>query len=112
LSLGDIRELPVDDQLVFVTGYKPMRTRKLRYFADRTFIARVLPVPDQSLQLNGSGKPPIDWLRERAKGPPLAAEPTNPLYDPALVRGSAEPEEPELEQDIDGGDRDDSKGDL
>jgi type IV secretion system protein VirD4 len=112
LSLGDIRELPVDDQLVFVTGYKPMRTRKLRYFADRTFMARVLPAPDQSLQLNGPGKPPIDWLRERAKGPPLPAPPTNPLFDPALVRGSAEPDEAELEHEIDGGDRDDAKGDL
>ena len=26
LSPGDIRELPVDDQLMFVTGYKPMRS--------------------------------------------------------------------------------------
>jgi type IV secretion system protein VirD4 len=112
LSPGDIRELPVDDQLVFVTGYKPMRTRKLRYFADRTFMARVLPAPDQSLQLKGSGKPPIDWLRERAKGPPLPAPPTNPLFDPALVRGLAEPDEAELEHEIDGGDRDDAKGDL
>jgi len=75
-------------------------------------MTRVLPAPDQSLQLNGPGKPPIDWLRERAKGPPLPAPPTNPLFDPALVRGSAEPDEAELEHEIDGGDRDDAKGDL
>ncbi|MGD0461651.1 MAG: type IV secretory system conjugative DNA transfer family protein [Tepidisphaeraceae bacterium] len=71
LSPGDIRELPVDDQLLFVTGYKPMRVKKVRYYNEATFMKRVLPAPDQSLYLNVPTKFKIDWLRERAKGPEL-----------------------------------------
>jgi type IV secretion system protein VirD4 len=72
LSPGDIRELPVDDQLMFVTGYKPMRVKKVRYFNDPIFMKRVLPAPDQSAYLNVPAKPKIDWLHERPKGPELA----------------------------------------
>jgi type IV secretion system protein VirD4 len=71
LSPGDVRELPVDDQLIFITGYKPMRVKKVRYYADATFLKRVLPLPDQSLYLNVPANPRIDWLRERPKGPQL-----------------------------------------
>jgi type IV secretion system protein VirD4 len=71
LSPGDIRELPVDDQLIFVTGFKPMRTRKARYYTDAAFLKRVFAPPDQSLHLNVPGQPRIEWLRERAKGPLL-----------------------------------------
>jgi type IV secretion system protein VirD4 len=71
LSLGDIRELPVDDQLMFVTGYKPMRVKKVRYYSDPTFTKRLLPAPDQSAYLNVPAKPKIDWLHERPKGQQL-----------------------------------------
>jgi type IV secretory pathway TraG/TraD family ATPase VirD4 len=68
LSPGDIRELPVDDQLMFVTGYKPMRVKKVRYYSDPTFTKRLLPAPDQSAYLNVPAKPRIEWLHERPKG--------------------------------------------
>ena len=68
LSPGDIRELPVDDQLIFVTGFKPMRVKKARYYSDPTFMKRLLAAPDQSAYLNVPAKPKIDWLHERAKG--------------------------------------------
>jgi type IV secretion system protein VirD4 len=71
LSPGDIRELSVDDQLIFVTGYKPMRTRKVRYYTDAAFMKRVLPPPDQSKRLHLPGQTRIEWLGERAKGPLL-----------------------------------------
>jgi type IV secretion system protein VirD4 len=114
LSSGDIRELPVDDQLVFVTGYKPMRTRKLRYYMDPTFMARVLPPPDQSKHLNVPGMPTIDWLRERAKGPPLSspARTTNPLFISLPSSDPDESEEAELEREFSAGDVDASKEDL
>jgi type IV secretion system protein VirD4 len=64
--------LPVDDQLMFVTGYKPMRVKKVRYFNDPIFMKRVLPAPEQSASLNVPTKPKIDWLHERPKGPELA----------------------------------------
>jgi type IV secretion system protein VirD4 len=71
LSPGDIRELSVDDQLMFVTGYKPMRVKKVRYYSDPTFTKRLLPAPDQSAYLNVPAKPKIDWLHERPKGQQL-----------------------------------------
>lgn len=75
LSPGEVRELPVDDQLVFVTGFKPMRTRKVRYYSDAGFMKRILPPPDPSQGINLPGQPQIDWLRERAKGPELPLPP-------------------------------------
>jgi len=69
LSPGDVRELPMDDQLVFVTGYKPMRVKKLRYYAEPTFLKRVLPPPDQSQGVDIPGDPVIAWQGERAKAP-------------------------------------------
>ena len=71
LSPGDVRELSVEDELIFVTGYKPMRAKKARYYADPVFMKRVLPAHDQSQRLNLPDGPRIDWLHERAKGPEL-----------------------------------------
>jgi type IV secretion system protein VirD4 len=44
LEPGDVRMLPYDEQLVFVTGAKPFRTRKLRYFEDPFYIARATDI--------------------------------------------------------------------
>jgi type IV secretion system protein VirD4 len=81
LSPGEIRELPAEDQLVFVTGQKPMRTKKLRYYQEPRLMSRVLPAPDQSRRLNLPESPNIEWLHERAKGQriglPAAIEPIN-----------------------------------
>jgi type IV secretory pathway TraG/TraD family ATPase VirD4 len=62
----------VDDQLMFVTGYKPMRVKKVRYYSDPTFTKQLLPAPDQSAHLNVPAKPKIEWLHERPKGAQLA----------------------------------------
>jgi type IV secretion system protein VirD4 len=69
LQPGDVRELPADEQLVFVTGYPPMRTRKVRYYADKRFAGRVLPPPVQGERIDSPGSPPNDWQHEQAKGP-------------------------------------------
>ena len=45
LGVGDVRELPYDEQLVFVTGHPPLRCRKVRYWTDRLFRKRLLPTP-------------------------------------------------------------------
>lgn len=45
LGVGDVRELPYDEQLVFVTGHPPLRCRKVRYWSDRLFKKRLLPAP-------------------------------------------------------------------
>lgn len=44
LEPGDVRMLPYDEQLVFVTGAKPLRTRKLRFFEDPHYISRATDI--------------------------------------------------------------------
>lgn len=45
LTPGEAMQLPPTDELVLVSGHPPIRAKKLRYFEDRTFTARVLPPP-------------------------------------------------------------------
>jgi len=46
LTPGEVMQLPADDEIVMVAGAPPIRAKKLRYYADRNFTARVLdPVP-------------------------------------------------------------------
>jgi type IV secretion system protein VirD4 len=45
LTAGEILQLPQDDALVLVSGTPPIRARKLRYYADRNFLSRLLPAP-------------------------------------------------------------------
>ena len=69
LTPGDIRELSVDDQLVFVTGCRPMRTKKLRYYNDATLLKRLLPPPEAAIRRNGpSAAIASDWQGECPKG--------------------------------------------
>ena len=68
LSPGEVREPPKEDPLLFVTGYTPMRVKKVRYHSGRTFMKRVLPPRNQSQGMNVPPAMQVDWLRERAKG--------------------------------------------
>lgn len=48
LTPGEIMQLPSGDELVMVSGVPPVRAQKLRYYADRNFVDRVLaPAPRQ-----------------------------------------------------------------
>jgi type IV secretion system protein VirD4 len=44
LEPGDVRMLPYGEQLVFVTGTKPFRTKKIRYYEEPLFKARATNV--------------------------------------------------------------------
>ncbi len=46
LTPGEVMQLPPKDELVLVSGMAPIRAKKLRYYEDRNFIARVLPAPE------------------------------------------------------------------
>jgi type IV secretion system protein VirD4 len=43
LTPGEVMQLPAGEELVLVSGAPPVRARKLRYFADHNFTARLLP---------------------------------------------------------------------
>ena len=46
LTPGEVMQLPPADELVLVSGLAPIRAKKLRYYEDRNFTARVLPAPE------------------------------------------------------------------
>ena len=45
LTPGEVMQLPAGDELVLVSGLAPIRARKLRYYEDRKFTARVTSPP-------------------------------------------------------------------
>lgn len=45
LTPGEVMQLPPADELVMVSGLAPIRAKKLRYYEDRNFGARVMPPP-------------------------------------------------------------------
>ena len=45
LTPGEVMQLPASDELILVAGHPPIRARKLRYFEDDTFRARVVAPP-------------------------------------------------------------------
>ena len=45
LTPGEVMQLPPDESVVMVSGHPPIKAKKLRYYQDRNFIARVLPPP-------------------------------------------------------------------
>ncbi|MGB8842920.1 MAG: conjugal transfer protein TraG [Aliidongia sp.] len=45
LTPGEVMQLPPADELVLVSGLAPIRAKKLRYYDDGNFTARILPAP-------------------------------------------------------------------
>ncbi|MEV4933248.1 conjugal transfer protein TraG [Sphingobium sp. LSP13-1-1.1] len=45
LTPGEVMQLSPDEEIVLVSGLAPIRARKLRYFSDHNFTARVAPAP-------------------------------------------------------------------
>jgi len=45
LTPGEVMQLPPDDAVVMVSGHPPIQAKKIRYYSDRNFTARVLPPP-------------------------------------------------------------------
>lgn len=76
LDAGDVRRLPYDEQLVFVTGAKPFRTRKVRYWKDAPFKERATSIaaggrgPDQAARLDvpDAGRAVSPWTSVGAVG--------------------------------------------
>jgi len=45
LTPGEVMQLPASDELVLISGLAPIRAKKLRYYEDRNFAARVTAAP-------------------------------------------------------------------
>lgn len=63
LTPGEVMQLPSSDELVLVSGLPPIRAKKLRYYEDRNFIARVAVPPLLSAEGFRDRPPPRanDW---------------------------------------------------
>jgi type IV secretion system protein VirD4 len=72
LTPGEVMQLPPSDELVLVSGLAPIRARKLRYYEDRNFTARVLPAPalSDSTYVDRPVPRPDDWGGQ-VRGPHL-----------------------------------------
>ncbi|MGD9979519.1 MAG: type IV secretory system conjugative DNA transfer family protein [Hyphomonadaceae bacterium] len=80
---GDVRALPRDEQLIFVAGAKPLRTKKLKFDREPVFVERLAAPAQSSAKLTTAhdwsnvralGAIPLPMKRPRAK-PVLAAAP-------------------------------------
>jgi type IV secretion system protein VirD4 len=68
LTPGEVLQLPAGDALVMVSGTPPIRAAKLRYYADRNFLARRLPAPALVPDRYHDAPPPRadDWSGTRS----------------------------------------------
>jgi len=79
LEPGEIRALPDDEQLIFVAGHRPLRTRKVRYDAREPFRSRAaIPGPAEGEPVDSPGRQGHPWAGMRALGEDRTA--TLPLF--------------------------------
>lgn len=97
LEPGEIRALSEDEQLVFAAGFKPLRTRKLRYDQREPFSTRAaMAPPDQAATVDAPAVPPHPWAGRRALGEdrtaalPLFKEVEAAIQDKKAVAKAAE----------------------
>lgn len=92
---GDVRKLPRDEQLIFIAGSKPLRTKKLRFDRVPLFVQRLRPAsraPEAlSVLHDWQEVAPLGRLKKEVKAargenrrqPDLFADVQAPLKDPA-----------------------------
>ncbi len=61
---GDVRQLPADEQIIFVAGSKPVRAKKLRFDTEPVFQKRLLPASAAPVTLSTGH----DWIGVRPLG--------------------------------------------
>jgi type IV secretion system protein VirD4 len=84
---SEVRRLSEGEELIFVTGAKPLRAEKLRYDEEPVFRARLLPVPDEARRR----ALPSPWTGIRSLGfAQRRAGDTPPGRDGAIVRALAQ----------------------
>ncbi|GIK49936.1 MAG: conjugal transfer protein TraG [Alphaproteobacteria bacterium] len=94
ITPAQVRALPRDEQLIFVSGAKPLRAKKLRFDEEEVFGARLRPGSAARPRLSVSH----DWRDVRAIG--FAPKPPQPLRSkPALAKEGLKPQPDLFDQD-------------
>jgi type IV secretion system protein VirD4 len=93
MTPGEVLQLPPDDVIILRTGAPPMRAKKLKFYADPRFAARILPSPALDI-LDVPISPPSPWLSEKPKPvlePPRKEAPCNVSPSPEGLPFSPQP---------------------
>jgi type IV secretion system protein VirD4 len=91
LTPGEVMQLPGDDALVLVGGSPPLRAKKVRYFEEPVFRARLRP-PVLPRQAVGKGRP-TDWDGLTAPPAPASPPPVKPSSaSPPRARSTGAPD--------------------
>ena len=64
----EVKELGAEEAIIFYEGLRPIRCRKIRYFQDRRFKARLMPPPEHATPPTGKRQRASRW------GTPHAAD--------------------------------------
>jgi type IV secretion system protein VirD4 len=87
----EVKELGTDEAIVFYEGLRPIRCRKIRYFADRRFRERVLPAPEVPLPPRRAApgvarEPPGAMAQSTASTPESAVDAPGPKREEGVIR--------------------------
>jgi type IV secretion system protein VirD4 len=89
-------QLPPDHAIVMVSGTKPIRATKARYYADPVLMARMMAPPERPSERSAAPDP---WSRRPSiSGPPDDEPAENADFDPANGGIRREPELPPQEE--------------
>lgn len=112
ITPGEVMQLPKDKEIILISGAPPVRAKKLRYYEDRNFIARLrppAPIMPAKEESRGTGRDPatafphsdLPVFGNDPGGPERrqSLEPEHPLDPPAPDRSAdhapaPEPDEP------------------
>jgi type IV secretion system protein VirD4 len=84
----EVKEIGTDKALIFYEGLRPIRCKKIRYYADRRFRRRLLPPPRHATPFPRESRPVAPRGEVNAAPPPSAGgealTPETPLSVPAV----------------------------
>jgi type IV secretion system protein VirD4 len=83
LMPGDVRQLKRDEQLIFVSGTKPLRTKKIRFDQEKFFVQFLKPASNTTVQLSTTH----DWTDVMPVG--FTPPPPGPRPTPSSSRGAS-----------------------
>jgi type IV secretion system protein VirD4 len=86
----EVKELGSEEAIVFYEGLRPIRCRKIRYFADPRFRKRLLPAPEVPLPARGG---------PHSAGPPARAAPAPAAVEVASAHASGIATSPLIKED-------------
>jgi type IV secretion system protein VirD4 len=81
----EVKELKAHESIIFYEGLRPIRCRKIRYFEDRRFMARLVPPPERASPAS-SEEPPAPMESRGAAEPSTQEAPVDSR--PPDVKGS------------------------